>query len=202
MNLTTPEAVKRLMVGDSGNLDADALAQIGFLIGSISARAATYCNRDFEAVERVEYLDGGGRYLYLACPPVREIKEVLYSFTWDWATASIYGPADYALVDAVAGMIGFRGSYWPEGDKAMRVTYTGGYDLPPAEGEDPPEGYTPIPADLEAAICKQAVYEFRRREDLGLRAVSLPDGSINKMEVEEWLTEVKDTLDRGYRIRP
>jgi hypothetical protein len=81
------------------------------------------------------------------------------------------------------------------------VTYTGGYDPAPAYGEAEPEGYVPIPADLEGAVCQQVAYEWRRRNDPGLQSVSLPDGTINKMQVDEWLKSVEQTL-RRYRVRP
>jgi hypothetical protein len=87
------------------------------------------------------------------------------------------------------------------------VKSTGGYDpwpSAPGEGQEAPllpDGYTPIPADLEGAVCLQVVYEWRRRNDAGIRSVSLPDGTINKMDVGEWLEPVEKTLKR-YRIRP
>jgi hypothetical protein len=133
--------------------------------------------------------------------PVQAIKEVLYSFSWEWESAIVYAPSDYALISPKSGMVGFKWIYWPAGQYALRVTYTGGYDLPPADGQDQPAGYVPIPADLEGAICQQVVYEWRRRNDPGLNSVSLPDGTINKMQVGEWLEAVEQTLKR-YRIRP
>ena len=42
---------------------------------------------------------------------------------------------------------------------------------------------------------------WRRRNDVGIRSVSLPDGTINKMDVGEWLEGVKTILNR-YRVRP
>jgi hypothetical protein len=69
------------------------------------------------------------------------------------------------------------------------------------EGEETPEEYTPIPADLEMAARSQVAYEFRRRKDIGLESVSFPDGSIQKVSSGEFLSSVKQVLDR-YRIRP
>jgi hypothetical protein len=198
MNLTTIESVKRLL-GETEALDADVQAQLEAKIAEVSARAVSSCNRAFEKVERVSYHNGGGRYLYLSEMPVEGITEVLWAPDWDWDAATVYGAPDYALLPG--GMVGFRWGLWPSGDKALRVTYTGGYDPATAEGEAEPEGYVAIPADLEGAVCQQVVYEWRRRNDPGLSAVSLPDGTINKMQVGEWLESVKAVLNR-YRVRP
>jgi hypothetical protein len=198
MNLTTIESVKRLL-GETEALDADVQAQLEAKIAEVSARAVSSCNRAFEKVERVSYHNGGGRYLYLSEMPVAGITEVLWAPDWDWDAATVYGVSDYALLSG--GMVGFRWGLWPSGEKALRVTYTGGYDPAPAEGEVEPEGYVAIPADLEGAVCQQVVYEWRRHNDPSLSAVSLPDGTINKMQVGEWLESVKAVLNR-YRVRP
>ena len=201
MNLTTLESVARLLELDLGEMDADTKAQIEAGIAEVSARAEGFCNRTFQREERVSYHHGGGRYLYLNEVPVQEIKEILYSFSWEWEAAMVYSPSDYALISPKSGMVGFKWIYWPAGQYSLRVTYTGGFDAVPADGQNPPAGYVPIPADLDGAICRQVVYEWRRRNDVGIRSVSLPDGTINKMDAGEWLEPVEKTLKR-YRMRP
>lgn len=201
MDLTTLASVALLLAEDLAQMDPDKQAQLTAKITEVSVRAAKFCNREFERVERLSYHDGGGRYLYLPELPVQSIAEVLYSVEWDWDGATVYGPSDYALLSPKAGMLGFRWGYWPDGANALRVKSTGGYDPAPADPDNMPEGYVPIPADLEGAICQQVVYEWRRRNDPGISSVSLPDGTINKMQVDEWLEAVKQTLLR-YRIRP
>jgi len=201
MNLTTLASVIRLLEIAEVDLAADTEAQLEAKIAEVSARAAAFCNREFERVERESYHDGGGQYLYLTERPVQEVAEILYSSVWEWDSATEYGTSDYALINARAGMIGYKGGgCWPVGAKAYKVTYTGGYD-PPENDNFSEDGYTAIPSDLEGAICQQVVYEWRRRNDPGLNSVSLPDGTINKMQVGEWLESVERTL-RRYRVRP
>ena len=66
MDLTTLTRVKALL--EQPEADWDGL--ITELIGAVSQRCASYCNRDFENKSRVEYHDGGGQYLYLKGLPV------------------------------------------------------------------------------------------------------------------------------------
>ena len=198
--MTTLNAVKSFLESDVETWEAAWDNIISGLISGVSAQIQAYCNREFERVERISYHDGGGRYLYLTETPVQEVAEILYAYDWEWAAATEYGTADYALVNAQAGMVGFKGGAWPEGAKVYRVTYTGGYDLASNYGQSGVTNYTAIPADLEKAARLQVVYEFRRRKDLGLQSISFPDGSINTQESGEFLKQVKATLDR-YRRR-
>jgi hypothetical protein len=195
MNLTTLAQVKALL--ETQETQWDGLVEE--MIDAVSARAAAYCNRDFEKKERVEYHDGGGQYLYLKGLPVVSIASIQGSDTWEWDAGTLIPTGDYQLLSA--GMVGYRYGVWPYGPRALKVTYTGGYDVF-FEGEgSPPEGYNPPPNDLEMAVRTQVAYDFRRRKDIGLESVSFPDGSIQKMASGEFLRAVKDVLDR-YRIRP
>ena len=196
MNLTTLAKVKTLL--ELAETDWDGL--INELIGAVSERCASYCNRDFENKSRVEYHDGGGRYLYLMGLPVAgSITSIYGSDTWEWASGDLINADDYFL--HASGMVGYRYGAWPYGPKALKVTYTGGYGSF-FEGEgSPPEGYNPPPDGLEMAVRTQVAYDFNRRKDVGLESVSFPDGSIQKVNSGEFLPSVKAGLNR-YRIRP
>ena len=145
MNLTTLAKVKTLL--ELTETDWDGL--INELIGAVSERCASYCNRDFENKSRVEYHDGGGRYLYLrGLPVVGSITSIYGSDNWEWASGDLIG-ADYYFLHA-SGMVGYRYGAWPYGPKALKVSYTGGY-FTFYSGNKPPEGYNPPPDDLEMA---------------------------------------------------
>jgi len=196
VNLTILAKVKTLL--EVTETDWDVL--INELIGAVSERCASYCNRDFENKSRVEYHDGGGRYLYLmGLPVVGSITSIYGSDTWEWASGDLINADDYFL--HASGMVGYRYGAWPYGPKALKVTYTGGYGSF-FEGEgSPPAGYNPPPDGLEMAARTQVAYDFNRRKDVGLESVSFPDGSIQKVSSGEFLSSVKAVLNR-YRIRP
>ncbi|MBU4449401.1 MAG: phage head-tail connector protein [Proteobacteria bacterium] len=195
MNLTTLAKVKTLL--ELSETDWDGL--INELIGAVSERCASYCNRDFENKSRVEYQDGGGRYLYLrGLPVVGSISSIYGSDTWEWSSGDLIDAGEYYL--HASGMVGYRYGAWPYGPKALKVTYTRGYFVFDA-GPKPPEGYNPPPDGLEMAARTQVAYDFNRRKDVGLESVSFPDGTIQKVSSGEFLPSVKAVLNR-YRIRP
>jgi hypothetical protein len=183
MDLTTLTGVKALL--ELTEADWDALVKE--LIGAVSERCASYCNRDFASKSRVEYHDGGGRYLYLRGLPVVSIASIHGSDTWEWASGDLIDSGDHYLHSS--GMVGYRSGAWPYGPKSLKVTYTGGYAV------------NGVPDDLEMAARTQVAYDFNRRKDVGLESVSFPDGSIQKVNSGEFLPSVKAVLNR-YRMRP
>jgi hypothetical protein len=192
VNLTTLARMKALLETQEAQWDE----LLDSLIAAVSARASNHCNRSFVKAERVELHNGGGLYLYLRGLPVDSIASIHGSDAWEWDEGTLIPADHYQLFGA--GMVAYRFGAWPYGPKALKVTYTGGYD---AFSENPPQGYNPPPDDLEMAVRTQVAYDFRRRKDIGLESVSFPDGSIQKMSSGEFLRAVKEVLDR-YRIRP
>lgn len=57
-----------------------------------------------------------------------------------------------------------------------------------------------LPASLERKLYKQCAYEWRRKGDLGLSAQVFPDGNVNKLTLAEWLSDVRDALERHRSI--
>ncbi len=80
------------------------------------------------------------------------------------------------------------GLIFVSGIDVVKVRYDGGYTD------------TSLPKDLKRKLLKQLSYEFRRRKDPGLAAVTFPDGTINKFFIDEWLPDVEEVLNRYRRI--
>ena len=69
------------------------------------------------------------------------------------------------------------------------IDYIGQTDTTILDPANPPER-------LQRACAKQCAYEFNRRKDVGIQSVVFKDGNVSKMSVDEWLKDVKATMDR------
>jgi hypothetical protein len=143
--------------------------------------------------DQEDWFDGGVGTIYLShvnvSTPVVEVDEVV--LTSDEFT--LYPEAGKIRYGG-SGLSGFatasEGSEdkIPSGKRNVKVTYDGGY----AEDD--------YPKSLRRKLLKQVSYEFRRRNDPGLSAVSYPDGSVQKFVLNEWLPDVEAELLRRRRI--
>lgn len=57
-----------------------------------------------------------------------------------------------------------------------------------------------LPSVLTRPLMKQIAFEYSRRNDVGLSAVSIGEANIAKIEADEWLPSTKAILDRMYWI--
>jgi hypothetical protein len=177
-------------VDASGNYDG----LLEDIIAGILAEADEFMGVAYQKVEDQEdWFDGGERVLYLShvnvSTPVVEVDEVV--LTSDEFT--LYPEAGRIRYGG-SGLTGFvtasegQGGRFTSGLRNVKVTYDGGY----AEAD--------YPKSLRRKLLKQVSYEFRRRSDPGLSAVSYPDGSVQKFAITEWLPDVEAELLRRRRI--
>jgi len=162
------------------------------IIEHVSGWIETYLNRNLLKVSRTVYRDAGKRFYYLPAFPIDE--SVTLTVTYDGTLQT--KDTDY-FVRADDGLIEFQQSSIPSytDPKEVVIVWTGGYAV---SGEGDTECLA-VPTNIQEAALRQCVYNFRRRKDIGVSSVSMPDGSVNKSPIDAFLLpEVKDLL-RNYR---
>ena len=126
----------------------------------------------------VEYHDGGEAALYLGHVNPSDVTVEVDGTALEADEFTVYPSGRIRLVSG----------RFPRGNRIVKVSYAGGYD-----DEDMPRG-------LRNKLLKQVAYEFRRRNDPGLSAVTAPDGTVSKFSIVEWLPDVEAVLQRHRRI--
>lgn len=124
-------------------------------------------------------LDGGLRLLYLPHMNIGNVTVWEDGEELDADEFTVYGERGYLKKEEGESFLG--------GNAMVRVRYDGGYTGPS------------LPKDLKRALIRQVSYAFRRRKDIGLESQTFPDGSINKMNIGEWLPDTQEVLDRFRR---
>jgi len=162
------------------------------IIERVSFVIETFLNRYLLKAARTISRDAGRRYYYLPAYPIDEAA----SLTVTCAGAAQTKDTQF-FVRANDGLIEFQKSSVPTytDPKEVVIAWTGGYV---ASGESDTECLD-VPYDLKEAALRQSAYNFRRRRDIGISSVSMPDGSISKNPIDAFLLpEVKDLL-KNYR---
>lgn len=136
------------------------------LINGASESIMQYCDRDFaRTVGKIEKLAGfDGNWLFLALNPVESVAQVLFDgvlvaaseYVLDAKAGSLYRLAGWAWTAGVANAIEPFGVPGSE-QKAIEVTYTGGYAMPPARSP----GTYKFPYALEEACLSLCSYRKR-----------------------------------------
>ncbi len=165
---------------------------LGIIIDRVSAAIEKYLNRNLLKAARTSYFDAGKRYYYLPAYPIDESATLTVTHVSTVKTKN----TDY-FVRADDGLIEFQKSSIPSytDPKELIITWTGGYVN---SGEASTECLD-VPADIQDAASRQCSYNFRRRKDIGISSVSMPDGSISKNPIDKFLLpEVRDLL-KNYR---
>jgi hypothetical protein len=167
-------------VDASGNYDG----LLEDMIDGVVEAAGEFMEASVLKVEGVEvYFDGGESTIYL---PHFNVSGVSV-----YEDGVLLASDEYALYPGAgtsAAKILRESGRFPRGNRIVKVVYDGGY----AEND--------YPSSLRRKLLKQVAYEFRRRSDPGLSAVSYPDGSVQKFALGEWLPDVEAELLRRRRI--
>jgi len=168
------------------------------LIVFVSDRIQTFLNRKLKKEERTQYFQAGRRRYYLSAYPVDITSTITVVVGEETKTED----EDYYIWDDI-GVVEFREPTTYVGPKQVAVTYTGGYNATTitVSGSVQEIYLSTIPDSLKYACLLQVAFMFRRRRDIGLNSVSMPDGSINVQSPTDLLPEVKNIL-KSYRKTP
>lgn len=171
------------------------------IIAAVQAAFEGYCGRYLiqTAADVTENYTGQGLYLRLKRYPIISITSIKDASDYDFDNAEAWvADEDYRIVaNGTKGILYTLLGYWDEVPDSIQVIYRGGYC--PA-GSSPGVGETAVPDDLREAAILQAVYNFQRKDDLGLQTVSGTGGSIAKPGDADLLGQVKRILD-DYRLK-
>lgn len=178
------------------DLEHDSLLEL--ILDSVSSSFEGYTNRHFEKASRTEYFDSGGRVFRVSAIPIDSVIATVVIV--DGTTQT--NEDDYFVFHA-KGYIEFSTDTYKVDPKEVEITYTGGYGWTAGTGDftlTPGTGNRiDVPADLSFACIIQSSYIFRNRKNVGLMSISLPDGSINTNNQDEFLPQVLSVLDR-YKL--
>ena len=158
---------------------------LSLLLAQISKRVETFLNRDLEKKARTVYYDAGRKLYFLSAYP---IDSTAILTVIDETTTRIINSDYYVWYDE--GLIDFYTIPTYNRPKQIAITWTGGYVNTNA-----------VPGDIQLAVIMQTAFVFRRRKDIGLTSISMPDGSISVNAPTELLPEVKAVL-KSYRKTP
>lgn len=176
-----------------GNLKAQDLAWVSLLMREFSAFAETYTGRYMKVGSHTEYFspraDQGVLQLrgFGAAAGVT-ITSVHESLASEWSSTTLVDATEYEVDDQTGKLWRLLGTWW-EGNRTVRVVYTGGLATATAD----------VPDDLRMAAIKQVISAYKRRDDIGLQSKSADSQSVTIFDTDLIIKPVKTVLDY-YRV--
>lgn len=176
------------------DLDHDVLLTL--IIEHVSSWIEAYLNRELLKQERTAYFDAGRKHYYLSAYPIDETAPLTVTYG-----GIIQLKNTTYFVRANDGLIEFHNLSVPiyYDPKEIVITWTGGYSVGSGTGVNE---CLSVPVPIQEAALRQSVYNFRRRKEIGVSSVSMPDGSVSKTPTTGFLLqEVRDLL-KNFRRPP
>lgn len=165
---------------------------IARLISAASRMISNYCNRDnFSSETYVELYDGCGHdWMLLRQWPVTSVQSV--TLRRDRLVSTLSDSSDFTIEAPIAGGAAQRlilnSGAFPRGRSNVTVTYTAGYDAPPA--------------DIVQACIELVGEAYRRRERIGQASVSMKDQSTVSFGQADMNATIKTLLAAYRRLTP
>jgi len=186
ISLVSKDTVKLFL--DIALTDTNYDSLIITLIQLVSDRIQLFLNRELAAIERIDYFEAGRRKYYVSAYPILNPTTLTVALDTNIQTNN----EEYFVREDV-GLIEFEFKTCYVEPKEIKITYIGGYTET--------LGVLNVPDALKYACLLQTAFVFRRRKDIGMNSISMPDGSMATMFSGDLLPEVKNVL-KGFRKSP
>jgi|GEM_PF-703485 len=167
-------------------------------IRGVSAQFDSYCNRTLllNATAATETYDGGGELLVVKRYPIVSVTSVKEATDYDFDNAdALTVNSAYRLMEE-KGIIASLNGRFITGADVVQVVYTGGYVAP---SDTVGTGETALPDDIREAAIEQVSFLVKRKDDIGLTAVSAQGVNITKFSPIDLLPNVKRILNKYRR---
>ena len=188
-----------------GQTSTDFDEIINSIIDGVDGMFETYVNRpllmtDDDVIENYG-ADKRWRRLLMNRYPIISVTSIKEADNYDFAAAiALVENTDYRLVNkGLKGIILRVDTDWLAGEDIIEVVYRGGYC---GANEAASQGEYALPVELREAAITQACFMFKRKDDIGLSALSEQRSSITKFADMELLPMVKQILDDPKYKRP
>lgn len=162
------------------------------VVGFVSSRIQTFLNRELKKQSRTIYRDAGRKRYFLPAYPI-DTSETL-TVTYDGTVQTV--DDDY-YVWSDEGIIEFDTETSYVDPKEVVIVWTGGY----IEYGTGLALYLDVHEDIRFATILQSAFVFRRRKDIGISSMTMPDGSLSMAQTLKLLPEVKELL-KPHRRTP
>ena len=157
-------------------------------VEKVSQRIESYLNRKLTKTSYTEYFSSTGKKYNLQAVPIATSPVPVITIS-----GSSYTEDSEYYVWYDEGIIEFVSIPTTSLPKQIKIVYTGGYAADV-------NGILAVPDDLKYACILQAAADFRNRDNLGLRTLNLPDGSIG-ITMNDLIPSVRQIL-RQNRLIP
>lgn len=182
MDLVTLADMKAFLEIPTAQTTHDAL--LSTLITRVSARIETFLNRNLEKKARSMYFNAGRKIYFLPAYPIDLASSLSVTYSGTVQTID-----DDFFVWEELGKIEFYIETTRTEPKEIYIVWTGGYLV------------AGLPEDIVLAATMQTAFVFRRRKDIGVNSIALPDGSLSVNVPINLVPEVKSML-LSHRANP
>lgn len=157
------------------------------LIKLVGGQFELYTGRKFAKTSKVDYRDAGEKFYYVDTYPILEgTVTITYNSTVQTEDEDYYVWNEH-------GYIEFFNIPTKNRPKQIKLEWVGGY-------EEDSDGVLLVDEALSYACLLQCIFMFKRRRELGVSKLTLPDGSVSLIKTATLLPDVKTILNSYKKV--